>query len=106
MIVEHQKVNPVMISPGIERSILASGGRLMAVEAQFQKGAAGAVHSHPHEQISYIIRGSFEFELNGQKMVIREGDSYYVGPGIPHGVTALEDSIILDVFTPQREDFL
>ena len=58
---------------GVERKILATSGSLMTVEVTFQKGAIGAVHSHPHEQVSYIIKGSFEFEMDGQKAVISRG---------------------------------
>ena len=78
----------------------------MAVEVSFQKGSIGEVHAHPHEQVSYVLKGSFEFELDGKKEIIKAGDSYYVLPGLMHGVVALEDSVILDIFTPQREDFL
>lgn len=106
MIIENGKVIPTPVALGVERKILASGGSLMSVEVKFQKGAVGAVHSHPHEQVSYVIKGSFEFEMDGRKKVIRSGDTYYVGPGITHGVVALEDAIILDIFTPLREDFL
>jgi quercetin dioxygenase-like cupin family protein len=106
MIVYHQNVKLEQVAPGVSRKILASDGGLMSVEVQFQKGAIGAVHAHPHEQVSYVIKGSFEFELDGKKEVIKAGDSYYVDPDIKHGVVALEESIILDVFTPQREDFL
>jgi quercetin dioxygenase-like cupin family protein len=106
MIVENVKVTPTLVGPGVKRKILASGGSLMSVEVKFEKGAVGAVHTHPHEQVSYVIQGSFEFELDGKKTVIKAGDSYYVNPGKPHGVVALEDSIILDIFAPQREDFL
>lgn len=106
MIIENSKVMPTSVGQGVERKILASEGSLMTVEVKFKKGAVGAVHTHPHEQVSYIVQGSFEFELDGKKTVIKAGDSYYVNPEVPHGVTALEDSIIIDIFTPQREDFL
>ena len=106
MIVENAKVTSTQVGPGVSRKILASGGKLMAVEVSFQKGAVGAVHSHPHEQVSYVLKGSFEFDLEGQKAVIRAGDTYYVSPGLNHGVVALEDGMLLDIFTPQREDFL
>jgi quercetin dioxygenase-like cupin family protein len=106
MIVENVKVRPTSAGPGVERKILASMGSLMSVEVKFEKGAVGAVHTHPHEQVSYVVRGSFEFELEGKKTIIKTGDSYYVKPGVAHGVVALEDSVILDIFTPQREDFL
>ena len=63
-------------------------------------------HSHPHEQIGYVVKGSFEITLGDEKTVINAGDTYYVPPDIIHGVVALEDGVLLDIFTPQREDFL
>ena len=106
MIVENLKARPTPVAPGVERKILATSGSLMTVEVTFQKGAIGALHSHPHEQVSYVIKGSFEFEMDNRKKVIQTGDTYYVSPGVVHGVVALEDAVILDIFTPQREDFL
>lgn len=106
MIIKNDDIKATEAGPGVERKILASDGKMMTVEVRFKKGAIGTVHAHPHEQISYVISGSFEFELEGKKEVIKAGDSYYVKPDARHGVVALEDSVILDVFTPQREDFL
>ena len=107
MFVKNQLVLPVQAGNGVNRKLLATGGSLMMTEVCFQKGAVGEIHSHPHEQVSYIVSGSFEFNLNGMKQVIHIGDSVYIPTDIPHGVVALEDqSIILDIFTPQREDFL
>ena len=106
MIVENGKVIATPVAPGVERKILATGGNLMPVEVKFQKGAVGAIHFHPHEQVSYVVQGSFQFEMDGRKKVIRTGDTYYVSPGVAHGVVALENAIIVDIFTPQREDFL
>lgn len=106
MIVRNQDVAVERVGQGVERKILAADGKLMAVEVHFQKGGMGALHTHPHEQISYIVKGSFEFNLDGMIETIKAGDSYYVSPDVRHGVMALEDSVILDIFTPQREDFL
>lgn len=78
----------------------------MAVEFTFQQGGIGAIHSHPHEQIGYIVKGSFEVTLNGTTAILTAGDTYYVPPHVPHGVKALVDGVVFDVFTPQREDFL
>ena len=106
MILKHESAEAAHIAPGVERRILALGGRLMAVEFRFKKGAVGEVHTHPHEQIGYIVEGSFEVETDGNKAIAEAGDSYYAAPDVPHGVVALEDGVIFDVFTPQREDFL
>ncbi len=91
---------------GVERKVLARGGGLMGVEFRFKKGAIGVGHTHPHEQIGYVVLGRVELELEGVKTVLSTGDSYYVKPGAFHGVVALEETVLLDVFTPQREDFL
>ena len=79
---------------------------MMAVEVHFEQGAVGAVHTHPHVQISYVLEGKFEFELDGKKTVIEKGDTYYTHPNAPHGVKCLEAGILLDIFTPRRDDFL
>lgn len=79
----------------------------MMVEVTFKKGAEGEVHSHLHEQVSYVSSGSFEFNLDGDRQIVKRGDSIYIPSNTPHGAFAIEDeSIIIDVFTPQREDFL
>jgi quercetin dioxygenase-like cupin family protein len=106
MIVKNESVDLETMSEGIERKILARGGKIMSVEVHFKKGAQAAVHTHPHEQIGYVIKGSLELEIEGKKQILMSGDSFYVSPNIPHGVIALEETTALDVFTPQREDFM
>ncbi len=91
---------------GVKRKILSEDKEMMAVEVHFEKGAVGAVHTHPHAQISYCLEGSFEVNIDGQISVFGKGDTYYIKPNIPHGVVALEKGILLDVFTPRRDDFL
>lgn len=105
MIIKNESAKPFSPADGVERKVLASSGSLMMVEVTFKKGAVGTVHTHPHEQIGYVAKGSFEIEIEGKKDIIKTGDSYYAFPNVPHGVVALEDSILIDVFTPQREDF-
>ncbi|WP_421663773.1 cupin domain-containing protein [Lysinibacillus telephonicus] len=107
MFIFGEKIKAIPTEEGVKRKLLGYGGRLMMTEVTFEKDAVGSVHSHPHEQVSYITRGSFEFNLDGDVQIVRQGDSIYIPSGIRHGVKALEDeSTILDVFTPQREDFL
>lgn len=106
MVLKYQDIIPTNPAPGITRRILARGGNMMGVEASFEKGAVGEAHRHPHEQVSYVLSGSFVYEVEGKKYILHQGDSYYVAPGELHGATALEDAVILDIFTPQRQDFL
>ena len=94
------------VDPGVERKLLATGGQMMTAQLRFQKGAVGSQHSHPHEQVGYVVSGSFEFTLEGVNYTLRAVDSYYVPSGVVHSARALEDSILVDIFTPQRQDFL
>jgi len=64
------------------------------------------VHQHPQEQIGTIIEGAYEFELAGQKRVVRRGDVYVVPPNVPHGAATHDESCLaLDVFSPPRDRF-
>ena len=106
MVAFNKDVPSTPCEDGVSRKILGMGGSLMMVEVMFETGGVGSVHTHVHEQVSYIAKGSFEFSLNGETRVVSAGDSIYVPSGAPHGTKALEDSIIVDVFSPMREDFL
>ena len=89
------------------RKILAYNGSLMMVEVKMDKDGVGAPHAHPHEQISYIAAGSFRFTVGDETQVVSAGDSLYMPPNVVHSTVALEDnSIVVDIFTPIREDFL
>lgn len=98
------KVEPM--DPGVSRQILGYDTGMMMVRVSFKKGAVGYVHNHPHRQASYVESGRFEAQVGGEKKVLGPGDSFFVTPDVPHGVTALEDGVLIDVFTPRRDDFL
>ena len=91
---------------GVTRKILAYAGLLMSAEVRFKKGAIGVLHSHVHEQITYVLEGSFDVTIGQKKEILNKGDMFYVGPDLEHGVVALADGALLDTFAPQREDFL
>jgi quercetin dioxygenase-like cupin family protein len=106
MIIKNRDVAAADLGEGVRRKILASGGGMMTVQFDFQEGSVGYLHTHPHEQVGYVVKGRFEITLGEEKTTIGPGDTYYVSPGVEHGVVALEAGTLLDVFTPQREDFL
>jgi len=91
---------------GVTRRILAHSDGLMCVENTFEQGAVGALHSHPHTQITYVLSGSFSFTIDGETRVVRAGDTLLKENGVVHGCTCLEAGKLLDIFTPAREDFL
>ena len=94
------------VGDGVTRKILSCSENMMIVEMEFKKGAVGALHKHIHEQIGYVVKGKLELNDAGEKNILSEGDSYYTAPGEEHGVIALEETKLIDVFTPMRKDFL
>ncbi len=94
------------LEEGISRKVLAHSDKQMIVEVNFESLAIGAVHKHVHEQIAYVISGEFEFQVEGEKIIISKGDSIYLKSNSNHGVTCLKKGTLLDVFTPTRKDFL
>ncbi len=92
--------------PGVVRRTLASGDRTTLIEVTLTKGATVANHQHEHEQVGYIARGRVRFEIGGETQDLAEGDSYVAPSNVPHAVTALEDSIAIDVFSPPRIEYL
>ena len=91
---------------GVKRKILAYGDNMMQVEVHFEKGAVGAMHSHPHTQLTHVLEGAFEFTIGEEKRIVRKGDTLYKVPNIMHGCVCLEKGVLLDTFAPYREDFL
>ncbi|GHV92442.1 cupin [Spirochaetia bacterium] len=95
-----------MAAPGVERRILAYCGDMMCVENQFDEGAVGAVHSHPHTQITYVASGRFRFTIGDETREVAKGDTLLKQDGVKHGCLCLEKGILVDFFTPMREDFI
>ncbi len=106
--VEHASV-PIRALYGreeMEQRILAWGGSLMLSEVNFPAGVVLDSHEHPHEQITYVCKGTIRFTLGEEERILREGDSVYISPDVPHAVEVLEDFRGIDVFAPPRKDFL
>ena len=90
----------------VSRKIRARGGSLMMVDVFFKAGAIGYEHRHVHEQISYCLSGEFTYTIESETFTLKAGDSMYVPSSALHGATCVAEGRLLDVFTPQREDFL
>ncbi len=94
------------LGDGVSRKVISHGGKIMSVEVSFEKGAIGSIHTHEHEQVSYVLNGEFKITIDSEENVLIKGDSFYAGPNVAHGVLCMEKGMILDVFTPQRDEFL
>ena len=91
--------------PGLRRQVMSYTPAMMLVRHTMIKGWAGTKHSHPHEQMVYIVSGRIRFEHPGGVFEIGPGDSFIVPGNVEHQAWALEDSEVLDIFTPMREDY-
>jgi len=107
-IVADANQEPAIITPeGAERRVLSYGGGMMLVQFSFAAGIRAAVHSHPHEQIGYVVSGDIDLITEQMETVrLGAGCSYYVAPNTEHGIVTHASTILVDCFTPVREDFL
>jgi len=91
---------------GIKRKIMGYQPNLMLVKVHFDRGAIGYKHTHSHEQVSYVISGKFEVDIDGKKQVLQAGDAFVIPANVEHGAVCLEEGVLIDTFSPMREDFL
>jgi len=94
------------MGPGVKRKIMSYDERLMLVKVVFEKGSVGPLHQHYHTQITHIESGSFDVEIGGEHKILNGGDAFYIPPNVMHGVVCLEAGVLIDVFSPMREDFV
>ena len=97
---------PEPAGEGVVRRVLAYGPELMCVENTFERGAVGALHSHPHTQITYVVSGRFRFTVGDTTREVGPGDTILKQDGVRHGCVCLEPGILLDIFIPMRQDFV
>ena len=94
------------VAEGLSRQIMGYDGKIMLVKAKFEVGAVGQLHKHYHSQVTYVESGEFEMTIGDDIRIIKAGDSYYIPPQIMHGCVCKKPGILVDVFSPAREDFL
>ncbi|GGF05686.1 Cupin domain-containing protein [Chishuiella changwenlii] len=91
---------------GVKRQFVGYNSQIMMVIVKFEKDAIGTLHQHFHSQITYVAEGSFEVTNNNKTKILNKGDGFFAQPNIEHGVVCLEEGILIDSFTPYREDFM
>ncbi|MBR5541526.1 MAG: cupin domain-containing protein [Bacteroides sp.] len=95
------------IGDGVKRQILGYDGQLMMVKIKAEKkGPVGVEHAHYHSQVTFVSSGKFEFTTGGEKKIVSSGDGMYMEPDVRHSCICIEPGIIIDCFSPMREDFL
>ncbi len=98
-------VAPIKIDSGSYRRTLGWGERTLLSEVTLETGGVVPLHAHPHEQIGYVARGSIQFTIGSEIVVLRAGDGYVIPGGVPHACLGLEDSLAIDVFAPVRDEY-
>jgi quercetin dioxygenase-like cupin family protein len=91
--------------PGLRRQVMSTSDTMMLVRHRMEAGWVGQRHSHPHEQLVYVVSGAIRLNMQGESYDLRAGDSLLVPGGVEHEASASEASEVLDVFTPAREDY-
>ena len=98
-------VEPVEMLEGITRRTLGITNSQMLVEITLKQDAQVPMHSHPNEQVGYVISGQFEMTINGQQRLCKAGDAYQIPGDVEHMGRAASDCVVIDCFTPPREDY-
>jgi quercetin dioxygenase-like cupin family protein len=106
LFVENELMPWEQVENGIQRKVMAYDENLMLVKVRFEAGRIGALHKHHHSQITHVESGVFEIEINGEKRVLQRGDVYYIPPDTVHGAVCIDQGVLIDVFSPMREDFV
>lgn len=104
--VAHGDAAAVDAGSGVTRRLLTWNDSIMCVEYTFEKGAQFKPHSHPHTQFTYVVSGVFSFTIGGETRTIRAGDILLKEDGVEHSNVCLEAGVLLEIFSPIREDLL
>ncbi|MDD7887521.1 cupin domain-containing protein [Flavivirga sp. 57AJ16] len=94
------------VGDGISRQFVGYDTQIMMVKVKFETGAIGYLHDHFHAQTTYVVSGRFKVSIDGVEKILKAGDGFYIAPNISHGAECMEAGMLIDVFSPMREDFL
>ena len=99
--------NPwIDIVPGIRRRTIANGTTMYQMVARLDAGSRMPEHKHPHEQIVHILEGRMKLIVSGVPHELKKGESFYLAGNVQHGVETIEETMVLDTFSPPRDDYL
>lgn len=105
--IHEQGVEWEIIGDGVKRQVLGYDGQIMMVKIKAEKkGPVGVEHAHYHSQVTFVSSGKFEFTIGGEKKIVSVGDGMYMEPDVRHSCICIEPGVIVDCFSPTREDFL
>lgn len=98
-------VPPETLTPFIGRRFI-TGDHVTIAQFDLKKGGVVPAHAHANEQVSCVITGALRFKLEGREVVVRTGEMIQIPGDVEHEVEVLEDALVMDVFSPVRQDWL
>lgn len=104
--IEGEDLDWEIIGKGLKRKIMGYDDKIMLVKVHFEVGAVGEMHKHYHSQVTYVESGSFDVTISGITKTLVGGDSFYIPPQELHGAICTQAGVLIDVFSPIREDFM
>ena len=103
----NEENNPwIEIAPGIKRRTITAGAAMYQMRAELAAGSRLPEHAHPQEQIAHVINGRMKLIVAGVPYELATGDAFYLGSNVLHGVETIEDTTVIDTFSPPRDDYL
>lgn len=104
--IKNSDVKVDKLQEGLSRQIMGYDSDLMVVRVYFDTGTVAPTHKHFHQQVTYVEKGKFEVRIEDNAQVLEAGDAFIIPPNKMHGATCLEEGILIDTFSPKRDDFL
>ena len=95
-----------VVGEGLKRKIMGYDDKIMLVKVDFQVGAVGVMHEHYHSQVTYVESGEYDLTIGDETKTVKGGDSFYIPPHVMHGAICRKAGVLIDVFSPIREDFM
>jgi len=106
MVDKHSEDGYIQALAGVQRKTTVYGDRTLMSKFLLAKGHTVPNHTHPYEQTGYLISGHLMFRIGEEEVEIKEGDSWNIPADVVHGTRILDDSVVLEVFSPAREDYM
>jgi quercetin dioxygenase-like cupin family protein len=103
--ITYANIGQIEMLPGVHRRTMGTTDEAMLCEFFLQKDAVVPPHSHKNDQVGYVVMGSIEMTIGGEMRACQQGDSYAIPGGVTHSAKAVVDSVVIDCFSPPRDDY-
>jgi quercetin dioxygenase-like cupin family protein len=104
-LIQHPNIVAVEMLPGVVRRTMTDGDRMMLCEVSMERDAVVPMHTHPHEQTGYLVSGRIRMQVGDETRELNPGDCWQIPSEVPHEAVALEPSVLVDVFSPPRDEY-